>query len=61
MNLIRCSVCGEPLYTMSFGENLAHRLHHDVPSLCPEHRQSMALVAWKNLIPGKNEAEELKG
>ncbi len=61
MDLIRCSVCGEPLYTMRFGEDLAHKLDHDVHALCPEHRQSLALVAWKNLVPGKTEVKELKG
>ena len=60
MDLIRCSVCGEPLYTMGFAKELTHKLNHDVHALCEEHRQSMSLITWKNLARGKTQNEELK-
>ena len=53
MNLIRCAVCGEPLYTMDFSDTLAHKLDKDVEALCPQHRHTASLNAWKRLIPEK--------
>ena len=53
MSLIRCAVCGEPLYTMDFGDTLAHKLDKDVEALCPQHRNTASVNAWKRLLPEK--------
>ncbi len=53
MDLVRCAVCGEPLYTMDFSDTLKGKLEHKVETLCPKHRQSLSMTAWKNLIPQK--------
>ena len=45
MDLVRCSICGEALYTVSFQKTLSARLKEDVGALCPHHRSSVALSA----------------
>ena len=54
MNLVRCIVCGEPLYTVKVGDTLTEKLEHKVDALCPLHRKTLSLVAWKHLAPGRD-------
>ena len=49
MELLRCAVCGEPLYTVNFSENLAERLDRSVEPLCPAHRKMQPISVWKKL------------
>jgi len=51
MELVRCAVCGEPLYTADFGENLAEKLDRKVEPLCPEHLKAHPYSVWKKLYP----------
>ncbi len=53
MDLVRCAVCGAPLYTQDFKKKLAEKLDQ-VEALCPEHRKSNLLTAWQRLAPGKD-------
>jgi ferredoxin len=55
MELVRCKVCGEPIYTSNFGETLNNKLKQDVEILCPEHRKILPLSTWKRLKNGANE------
>jgi ferredoxin len=57
MDLVRCAVCGEPLYTMDFSDTLTGKLDHKVETLCPTHRQSLSMTAWRKLIPQKTDSE----
>jgi ferredoxin len=61
MELVRCVVCREPLYTVNFSENLSERLDRSVEPLCPSHRKTHPFSVWKklssHLIPEK-EAEK---
>ena len=57
MELLRCMVCGEPLYTFDFQETLAERVDHDIEPLCPLHRQTLSLMTWKRLALGKGETK----
>lgn len=57
MTLVRCTVCGEPLYTVEFGDTLAEKLEHTVDVLCPLHRKTLSLAAWKHLAPGRSKAK----
>lgn len=57
MDLVRCIVCGEPLYTAEFEGTLSKRVDHEVQTLCPRHRKSLPLGLWKSLAPVKNERE----
>ena len=53
MDLVRCSVCGAPLYTQDLQKTLTQKLDK-VEALCPEHRKSNLLTAWQRLAPGKD-------
>jgi ferredoxin len=57
MDLMRCTVCGEPLYTSDFQETLAERVDYNIEPLCALHRQNLSFMTWKRLAPGKGEAE----
>jgi NAD-dependent dihydropyrimidine dehydrogenase PreA subunit len=61
MDLVRCVVCGEPLYTMDFSDTLADKLDKNVEHLCALHRKTLPLETWKRVTPEKtktNEAEK---
>ena len=60
MGLVRCTVCGEPLYTMDFGDKLTHKLEKEVEALCPLHRNAPSLIAWKRLLPEKTKRHSTK-
>ena len=49
MELVTCTVCDEPLYTMEFGEALKSKLKQNVETLCPKHRKELPFMAWKRL------------
>jgi ferredoxin len=51
MELVRCIVCGEPLYTADFGENLSEKLQRKVDPLCPSHRMEHPFSVWEKLSP----------
>jgi formate hydrogenlyase subunit 6/NADH:ubiquinone oxidoreductase subunit I len=57
MELVRCMICGEPLYTPSFSRTLADKLNHKVDAVCPHHRQTLSVMAWKHLAPIRGEQE----
>jgi ferredoxin hydrogenase large subunit len=54
LDLVRCAVCGAPLYTQMLKETLAQKLD-PVEALCPEHRKTNLLMAWHRLAPGRGE------
>jgi NAD-dependent dihydropyrimidine dehydrogenase PreA subunit len=56
MNLVRCAVCGAPLYTQDFKEILARKLDQ-VEALCPEHRKIELLNVWHRLSPGRGQED----
>ncbi len=49
LNLVHCSVCGEPVFTASLGEKVSTELQDTVEALCPEHKGSESVKAWKKL------------
>jgi ferredoxin len=49
MELVRCVVCGEALYSSDFGEKLSRQLERDITPLCPAHRKAQPLKVWKIL------------
>ncbi|MBW1998759.1 MAG: 4Fe-4S binding protein [Deltaproteobacteria bacterium] len=57
MELLRCIVCGEPLYTADFEGTLADKVDHELQNLCPRHRKSLPLALWKRLSPVKEQAQ----
>ncbi|UCB49143.1 MAG: 4Fe-4S binding protein [Deltaproteobacteria bacterium] len=60
MKLVRCMICSEPLYTSDFQEKVAEKVPHDIVPLCPHHRQTLSLGAWKHLAPARSETERVQ-
>jgi ferredoxin len=53
MELVHCAVCGEPLYTADFKQALAEKVDYEVVTLCPVHKKTFSLDAWKHLASDK--------
>ncbi len=60
LDLIHCRVCGEPIYTTTFGETLQGRLKEELDALCPRHRQMRSVAVWPNLTPGRAKPQLVK-
>lgn len=60
LDLVRCSVCGEPVFTRSFQRTLSDRLHEEVGALCPRHRSGLALTAWFRALSGRDVQEGMQ-
>lgn len=60
LELVRCSVCGEPVYTREFQRTLSERLREQVGALCPRHRSGLALAAWYRALSGRDVLEGMK-
>ncbi len=58
LDMINCNVCGEPLYTVDFGKDLAEKLGKAVEPLCTRHREEVTQVARAHYLterPGTRE------
>lgn len=53
LDLVRCRVCGEPLYTAEFGRSVANRLEKSVDPVCSKHRQGVHNLARAYYHPGR--------
>jgi ferredoxin len=53
MELIHCVVCGEPLYTDGFKEALTGKVDYEIEALCPLHKKTYSLDAYKHLAMDK--------
>ena len=42
LDLVHCQVCGEPLYSTLYEQNLATKLNMTTEPLCPRHQQRQA-------------------
>ena len=42
LDLIHCQVCGEPLYSTLYEQNLASKLNLSTAAFCPQHQQRQA-------------------
>ena len=49
MELVHCMVCGEPLYTDNFKKALDGKLDYEPAPLCPMHKKTYSLDAWRHL------------
>jgi ferredoxin hydrogenase large subunit len=53
LDLIRCQVCGDPLYSTAYLETLAGELGSTVEAICPQHRQRQAASKVPAVGPGR--------
>jgi len=42
LDLVRCRVCGEPLYTATYQQKFVNDVDSNGDALCPQHRQRQA-------------------
>lgn len=60
MELVRCVICGEPLYSTGFEDKLAARLARKIDPLCPAHRKTQPLKVWGRIFASPDaEAKEV--
>jgi len=57
LELLRCKICGEPLYTPNYGDTLRDKLDHTMEALCSKHLRTHAARVWPNLRPGRTKPE----
>ena len=53
LDLIRCRICGEPLYTANFSRTVAERAAGVIDSCCPQHRQEVDNLAKAHFHPAQ--------
>ena len=44
LDLLRCRVCGQPLYTTAYQQKFASKVDSSSDTLCPQHRQRQAAL-----------------
>jgi ferredoxin hydrogenase large subunit len=61
MELVRCVVCGEPLYTANFRADLSSKIDRSVEPFCPSHRKAHPFEVWKRLSSPLTSEKETQG
>jgi ferredoxin len=59
MDLVTCTVCGDPIHTVDLGKSLGEKLTREVNALCPKHRKAQSFMVWKRLSTEKGTAAEV--
>jgi ferredoxin len=57
LDLVRCCVCGEPLYTANFKQTVSDRGRGEIEPFCPLHRQEVDHLAKAHFYPGRSDGE----
>jgi len=52
LDLVRCGVCGEALYTVSFQQTVTERRKGEVDPSCPKHRREVDALVRAHFRPG---------
>ena len=55
LDLVRCKICGEPIYTKAFGEKAVKKLDESLADLCLRHRQKASALSLLKLVYPKGE------
>lgn len=50
LDMMFCEVCGEPVYTAAFSDDLMEKLGDDKPPLCEKHKEGLALKLRAHFI-----------
>ena len=61
MELVRCVMCGEPLYTADFSADLSSKIDRSLEPLCPSHRKAQPFAVWKKLSSHLTPEKETRG
>jgi ferredoxin len=52
LDLVRCGVCGEALYTVPFKQTVTERRKGEVDPFCPKHRREVDALVRAHFRPG---------
>jgi len=50
LDIIRCSVCNEPIYTSDLKDSLTAKLDEEIEPLCPAHRGESSVKSWHQAV-----------
>ena len=53
LDILRCSVCGEVLYTNAYGEKMQAGIEKKIELLCPKHQEEFSRLVRAHFHPGK--------
>ncbi|MDP2645792.1 MAG: 4Fe-4S binding protein [Desulfobacterales bacterium] len=54
MELVRCGVCNEPIYTAGAEKTLTKKIGRSVAALCPRHKNTAPIGTWKRVAAGRS-------
>lgn len=57
LELMRCRVCGQPLYSTAYRQKVVDAVNPNSETLCPQHRQRQAAARWPLPGPGRGRAK----
>jgi phage FluMu protein Com len=60
LELVRCAICNELLYTADFEKTLSQKFNKKVEPLCSRHREAHTLKTEACFFPGKQRPKEVK-
>lgn len=50
LEIVRCKICGEPVYTKARAEKAAEQVDKGLYDLCLRHRQRFSALSWLKLL-----------
>jgi ferredoxin hydrogenase large subunit len=50
LEIVRCRICGEPIYTKALGDKAAEKMDDNLYDLCLRHRQRFSALTWLKLV-----------
>jgi ferredoxin len=50
LELVRCKICGEPIYTKASGDKAVEKIDEALYDLCLRHRQRFSALSWLKLV-----------
>ncbi len=53
LDIVRCSVCNDVLYTNAYGETVQEQLKTKIEPLCPKHKEEISRLSRAHFHPGK--------
>jgi ferredoxin hydrogenase large subunit len=57
LDLVRCQICGEPLYSAAYQQKVLSEVNTSSEPLCAQHRQRQAASKWPLSRPDKGKPE----
>ncbi len=59
LDLVRCRICGEALYTAPYRQTVSEKLGQETDSVCLRHRESVDALARATYLPAEKDKDEV--